>query len=147
MASDGRAIVRHPDGRTFLATGAWLEEKVRVRPKGQQRGVGFGDVIEVIEPSPVRRDSPCAHHGHQHNACGGCPWMFVDYAAQCQAKASRVVHTVKGLGVSPSVVRSLWSSPSELAYRNRAQLKTDGTVLGYCKRDPTPLLMCSSVPF
>ena len=146
MASDGRAIVRHPDGRTFFVTGAWLEESVRVRPKGQQRGVGFGEVVEIIEPSPARRESPCAHHGHQHNACGGCPWMFVDYADQCQAKVSRVVHAVKGLGVSPSVVRSLWSSPSELAYRNRAQLKTDGTVLGYLPKGSHTLVDVEQCP-
>lgn len=146
MASDGRAIVRHPDGRTFFVTGAWLEEKVRVRPKGQQRGVGFGEVIEVIEPSPARRESPCAHHGHQHNTCGGCPWMFVDYAAQCLAKESRVVHTVSGLGVSTSVVRTIWSSPSELAYRNRAQLKTDGTVLGYLQKGSHTLVDVQQCP-
>ena len=146
MASDGRAIVRHPDGRTFFVSGAWLEEKVRVRPKGQQRGVGFGDAIEVIEPSPARRESPCAHHRDQHKACGGCPWMFVDYAAPCLAKESRVVHAVKGLGVSSSVVRTIWSSPSELAYRNRAQLKTDGTVLGYVQKGSHTLVDVQQCP-
>ncbi len=134
MASDGRAVVKHPDGRLFFVSGAWLDEEVRIRPKGAQRGIGFGEVVEVINPAPVRREAPCDHHGHKDNACGGCPWMFVEYAAQCQVKQSRVVQTVAAMGASPDVIRTLWSSPNELGYRNRAQLKTDGKALGYAQK-------------
>ena len=146
IASDGRAIVKHPDGRTFFVTGAWLDEKVRIRPTGQQRGVGFGDVIDITEPSTARRTPPCAHHGQQDHACGGCPWMFVDYAAQCKAKQSRVVHAVAGLGVDPSVVQPLWSSPTEFAYRNRAQLKTDGKAVGYVQQGSHKLVNVQQCP-
>ena len=130
LASDGRGVVKHPDGRTFFVAGAWLGERVQVRPTGQQGKVAFGEVAAVLDPADTRVPPSCAHHGYSDGDCGGCPWMMVDYSAQLAAKQQRVAQTLARLGASATLQPAL-AAPKALGYRNRAQFKTDGRHLGY----------------
>lgn len=131
LASDGRGVVGHPDGRTFLVSGVWLGEAVRVQPTGQRGSTGFGVAAAILEAAPERRTPPCPHHGFTPQHCGGCPWQFVDYTAQCRAKHQRIADLLGRMAVDSGVLQPLVPAPSEWHYRNRAQFKTDGERLGY----------------
>ncbi len=161
IASDGRGVVLHPDGRAFFVAGAWLGERVLVTPTGRKGDVGFGEVREVLEPSPDRRPPPCAHHGTAADRCGGCPWMFINYSAQLNAKAARLQGLVERLlaadpravkaadgeaHVSASVLQPIQAAPAELGYRNRAQFKTDGLALGYMAAGSNQLVDVQACP-
>ncbi len=130
IASDGRAVVKHPDGRTFFVAGAWLNERVQVRPTGQQGKVALGELVTVLEASGARISPSCPHHGHRAGDCGGCPWMMISSEGQVAAKVQRVAYTLERLGASEAL-QPIIAAPSPLGYRNRAQFKTDGQQLGY----------------
>lgn len=132
VAGDGRGVVGHPDGRTFLVSGCWPGERVRVQPERSTSSVGFGRVTRVLEPATQRIEATCRHHGFGSEHCGGCPWMFVDYASQCEAKQRRVASLLERQGVTcDTILRPILPSVERLGYRNRAQFKTDGQRLGY----------------
>ncbi|MFV0277823.1 MAG: class I SAM-dependent RNA methyltransferase, partial [Parahaliea sp.] len=63
--------------------------------------------------------------------CGGCPWQFVSYAAQCEAKQHRVAVELGRLGIADPQLLPLIPGDLELGYRNRAQLRSDGRRLGF----------------
>lgn len=130
LASDGRGVVKHPDGRTFFVAGVWLGERVQVRPSGQQGKVALGDVAAVIDSTDARVTPSCVHHGYSTGDCGGCPWMMVNYSAQLAAKQQRVAQTLERLGAIAALQLAL-GAPEPMGYRNRAQFKTDGRHLGY----------------
>ena len=56
--------------------------------------------------------------------------MFVDYAAQLEAKQRRVVNSFNKL-IDPALIKPIYPSSEEFGYRNRAQVKTDGKILGF----------------
>ena len=131
LTSDGRGVVRHPDGRTCFVSGLWPGEVAEIQPVGRQGKVVLGQVVALRKLHAQRRDAPCRHHGQARDQCGGCPWMFMDYEAQCEAKWHRFEKAISGLRDGATQVDSLRSAPEELGYRNRAQFKTDGRQLGY----------------
>lgn len=132
LASDGRGVVQHPSGRTCFVPGVWTGEQGRFQVTGSKGRIGFARLLEL---NPATRHSgrveaPCVHHGHDASHCGGCPWQFVDYASQLEAKQQRVLQSMARLGAE-AAVKSILPSDRQLGYRNRAQLKTDGQRLGY----------------
>lgn len=131
LASDGRAFIADEQGRIYLVSGAWLGERVEVEPTGAKGTMGFGRATAIIEASPARRQPSCVHHGDTPKHCGGCPWMFIDYAEQVSVKQQRIVAQIIKMGAPECVLKPAIASPSEWSYRNRAQFKTDGRQLGY----------------
>lgn len=135
IASDGRAVVAHEDGPVVFVPGLWLAERALIRINGAQGRAWQGEVVELLEASPARIPAACAHHGFSRSsdsrpACGGCPWMFVDYPQQLAVKQRRVEQAFERLGAEGTVA-DIWAAPEMVGYRNRAQLKTDGEILGF----------------
>ena len=131
LTSDGRGVVRRDDGKVFFTSGAWLEERILVKPIGSKGKIGFGVAEQIIEPSPARQPSPCGHHGPSDTDCGGCPWSFVSYEAQCAAKRDRVERALRRLQPDAGIEVELVMADSPWGYRNRVQFKTDGKHLGF----------------
>lgn len=146
LTSDGRGVVSHPDGRTFFVPGVWLDEVAEIRVVGRQGKVGLGQVITLKKAHPQRREAPCRHHGDSSDHCGGCPWMFMPYEAQSAAKVRRLKSTIESLGDSSTQLDALLVAPDELGYRNRAQLKTDGSKLGYVAAGTRTLVDVTTCP-
>lgn len=130
LASDGRAIVKHINGRTFFVGGAWPGEEVEVEVSALKGRIGFATLIAVLTPHPQRIEPPCAHHGYANTFCGGCPWQFMEYTAQLAAKQARVLETFARMNLAEKV-REIFPSSQVLGYRNRAQFKTDGQHIGF----------------
>jgi 23S rRNA (uracil1939-C5)-methyltransferase len=98
-----------------------------------EKRYGYARLKELIKASTDRREAPCPHQGYQAPLCGGCPWMIGNYESQLHHKEHRLKHalTRAGLLSSDDVLKPVWGSPNEFEYRNRAQLKTNGEVLGF----------------
>jgi len=60
----GRMLARH-EGRVVLVAGAIPGERVRVRVERVSRDVTFATAVEILDPSPDRREPP------GDPACGG----------------------------------------------------------------------------
>jgi len=130
LASDGRGIVQHPSGRTYFVTGLWFGELARLRITQIKGKIGSAEVQEVLQAVAQRIDAPCPHHGVGSGLCGGCPWQFVEYSAQLEAKQVRVESSFRRAGVDVPV-KTILPSANTLSYRNRAQLKSDGRQVGF----------------
>ena len=146
LTSDGRGVVSHPDGRTFFVPGVWIDEVAEIRVVGRQGKVGLGQVITLTKADLQRREAPCEHHGYSADHCGGCPWMFMPYQVQSAAKLRRLKSTLEDLGDGTAQVDGLLAAPKELGYRNRAQLKTDGSKLGYVAAGTRTLVDVTACP-
>ena len=134
MASDGRAVVTHPTGKTFFVDGAWIEEEGIFEITGSKGRVGFAKIHQLSKKSRHRIPSPCPYHGTKPNQCGGCPWITLDYSQQLAVKQKRVERQFLKLNHAfnqSKKANTIWASPNTLSYRNRAQLKTDGKKLGF----------------
>ncbi|GAB4257765.1 class I SAM-dependent RNA methyltransferase [Deferrisoma sp.] len=90
-------------------------------------------LMEVIEPSPLRREPPCPAFGR----CGGCHWQHLPYPEQWRAKAEsfrKFVRSRLGDGVEGRF-RDPLASPREFGYRNRVGWKVrwieGGARVGY----------------
>lgn len=130
VSDTGSAVVQHPDGRRIFVAGAWPGERILVRIKELKSQYGIGTLVKVLTPSPSRIAPPCPYHGFSAGECGGCAWMFMDYQEQLSAKQQRVEQAIRRIQADAPVLPIL-PSPDPLGYRIRAQLKTDGTALGF----------------
>lgn len=128
LNSKGEGVGRHKRQVLFVP-GTWLGEHVRVRIVEPKKSYVQAELVSILQASDSRRDALCPYHGVNEKTCGGCPWMFIDYAAQVYAKQRRVEEMCSRLGLDcPGTIQA---SPQELAYRNRAQLKASADALGF----------------
>ncbi|MGB0189055.1 MAG: class I SAM-dependent RNA methyltransferase [Aequoribacter sp.] len=128
LNSKGEGVGKHMRQVLFVP-GTWLGEHVRVRIVELKKSYVQAELVSILQASDSRRDVPCPYHGVTEKTCGGCPWMFIDYAAQIHAKQRRVEELCSRLDLDyPGAVQP---SIQELAYRNRAQLKASADAVGF----------------
>lgn len=132
LASGGDALGHAADGTpgTWFVPEALPGELVRVRAVKVAKKHVVGELLDVIEPSPLRK--PIAAHD---DVCGGCDWQHVDVEAQGELKRSIVADALRELGVVPH----LHALPGDgLGYRRRARMhyrREDGVFeLGFHRR-------------
>lgn len=135
ISSQGKGVLTHNSGQKIFVSGVWLGEKVEVKITEVKNRAAFAYLINVIEAHPERITPICEYHGLKPNQCGGCPWMFISYQAQLAAKHRRVENTLSSLIATEGVSKPILPSPKQIRYRNRAQLKTDGTKLGFLQNN------------
>ncbi len=103
-------------------------EVVRVR-----RDRVAAQVVQVLEPSPYRVDTPCPYYGR----CTGCQWQHIDYQHQLDLKRNMVADVLGQVGgLEEVVVAPTIPSPEKMGYRNHARFTVakDGT-LGFVHRE------------
>ena len=145
VSAAGSGVVEHPGGRIFFVPGVWIGERGSFRVTALRGRFGHAVLEALTAASPQRVAPACPHHGTGPTACGGCPWQFIDYTAQCAAKDARVRAAMEQLGAG-ATVQALWPSPQSYGYRNRAQLKTDGSRLGYVAAGSNTLVPINDCP-
>jgi tRNA/tmRNA/rRNA uracil-C5-methylase (TrmA/RlmC/RlmD family) len=120
------------DGLTVFTPLTASGDCVRVQIVQLKKRIAFAEIVEVLEPSPVRVEPPCQYFG----TCGGCDFQQMTYAAQLEAKVAIVRDCLKRIAqIDWPVEISVVPSPQEYAYRSRAQWHVDPATnrLGYLK--------------
>jgi len=145
IASDGRAVLRHPQGQVFFCSGVWLEEEGEFRVEEFRGRHGLASLLQLHRSSPHRRTPPCPHQGHDREHCGACAWQFIEYPEQLRVKQERVEREFAALGLG-EVLKPIIGAASEWGYRNRAQFKTDGRTLGYVAENSHELVDVRDCP-
>lgn len=84
VAHGGHFIVRH-EGAVFFVRHAIPGERVRVVVSATGSSFNRADVVEVLEPSPDRVQSPC-RFSHR-TGCGGCDFQHISMNRQRQLKS------------------------------------------------------------
>ncbi len=120
LAHGGRGVGRLEGKAVFVPLTA-PGDKVLFHPVKEKKGYIEGELVEVVKPSSLRREPPCAVYGD----CGGCNWQHLPYDDQAAAKESIFRETLWRLGtVAEEAFLPIIPAPSEWRYRNRAQFKT-----------------------
>jgi 23S rRNA (uracil1939-C5)-methyltransferase len=124
----GRGLGRH-EGRVVLVPRAHPGDRVRVRLAEVHPGWAEGALLEVLDPAPERRPSPCPYVPR----CGGCTHQDLSYEAQLRLKESVLRESLARAGAPWEGPVSVHGSPEE-GWRLRAQLHfatgDDGLRLG-----------------
>ncbi|MCK9525145.1 MAG: TRAM domain-containing protein, partial [Limnochordia bacterium] len=69
-------------------------DRVRVRLVHLKERLGYGELVEILEASPDRREQSCPHAAK----CGGCQLQHMDYEAQLNWKRQQVADAMERIG-------------------------------------------------
>jgi len=124
----GGAGVGRLEGKAVFVPLSAPGDRVRCRILRQKKRFAEAELLEVLEPSSMRKPAPCPHFG----VCGGCRWQHLGYEDQCSQKETIFRDMlVRQAGVAPELIRPLAAAPSPWGYRSRAQLKCRMTPSGF----------------
>lgn len=95
-------------------------DRLRVKITERRPSYGRAEIVEIVEPSPDRREPPCPFFAR----CGGCDLQHIADRAQVEHKAAAVVETLARLAQvsAPEDLRVIAGDP--WGYRLRTQLHT-----------------------
>ena len=115
IAHGGEAVARK-DGKAHFVAGAMPGEVVEASITEDRGSWARAALVNVIEPSPLRREPPCQYA----DVCGGCQWQFADVRTQRIWKQETVLGQLQHLGrlADPMVHDTVQVGP-DLGYRNR----------------------------
>ena len=119
--------------RAVFVAGALPGERVRARVQEVGR-VLRGELLEVLEASPVRRVPDACPLADR---CGGCDWLNLDEDAQLSAKKEIVLSALEHLGGIPRTAyeaKGIQAVAPAMGYRRRAVLHPGKEGLGYFGR-------------
>jgi 23S rRNA (uracil1939-C5)-methyltransferase len=125
----GDAMGRLEDGRAVFVPFGLPGERVRIRLTEEKRGFARGELVEVLEPSPLRIVPRCVHFG----VCGGCHYQNLPYEEQLKVKTGILRDQLTRIGrIENPPVQEMVASPSPWNYRNHVQFHlTNEGGLGY----------------
>lgn len=148
LGAKGVGVCDHPSGGVFFVPGTWPGDAGRFEVTGRGGRYGHARLVALKAPSPHRVAAACPHQGLGAGECGGCPWMIASYGAQLAEKERLVRYQLARAGFSLDAVRlsPIKGSDRVFGYRNRAQFKTDGEVLGYVSPGSRTIAPVSDCP-
>ncbi len=138
-ANGGAAVGRDNDGRVVFCDGGLAGETVRVQLKTQKKSFARGQVVEVIEPAPGRREPACPTH---HAGCGGCDLAHATADTQQEIKRHVVRDSLVRIGrLDDALVDDAIAAGSAAVhasipdrYRTTVRLAISGDRAGYRRR-------------
>ncbi len=107
--------VARVDGWVVFVPFALPGERVRCRVFRNHKNYSEADLIEVIEPSPHRREPRCVLFG----SCGGCQYQNLAYAEQLEWKQRQVAELLQRMAGIEFPVDPVAPSPVEWGYRSK----------------------------
>ncbi|MBJ6750332.1 23S rRNA (uracil(1939)-C(5))-methyltransferase RlmD [Geomonas anaerohicana] len=108
------------DGKACFVPFTAPGDRARIRVVKEKRSFVEAELVELVEPSPLRIAPNCAVFGQ----CGGCDWQFLPYREQLQQKGAIFADTLARIGKVPrDKVLPVAASPADYGYRSRVQVK------------------------
>lgn len=130
VVAGGFGLGRHEGQVVFVARAA-PGDRLLVEPVDRRRDFVRARTVELLEPSPSRREPPCPYY----ESCGGCSLMHLQPEAQREIKREILLESLRrGGGVSFAGEVVVRSGP-EFGYRVRARFQVKstrrGTLVGF----------------
>ncbi|GIV53894.1 MAG: 23S rRNA (uracil-5-)-methyltransferase RumA [Candidatus Kapaibacterium sp.] len=117
LGFEGISIARN-NGFVVHMRGALPGEQVRARIRRKKRSYAEAELVEILQPSPQRRQPPCPYAGD----CGGCSWQFAHYDEQLRWKQQQVRDAFERIGhIAVEEYRPIIASPIEFGYRAKME--------------------------
>jgi 23S rRNA (uracil1939-C5)-methyltransferase len=126
VAHGGYGVCRL-EGRVCFVPYALPGDRVRVRVTGRSKGILWGAMDEILDPSPDRVEPCCPYFGR----CGACAWLHFGYPAQAEWKRRMVGDCLARIaGIETDVD---WAEDPNLrtGYRTRAEFHGSNGRLGF----------------
>ncbi|MBI1860320.1 MAG: class I SAM-dependent RNA methyltransferase [Deltaproteobacteria bacterium] len=142
VGAKGQGVGEDTEKNVFFVERALPGDRVRVEFEEGARRYRDARLLELVSPSPQRRDAACDHFLE----CGGCDWLNWEYAAQLEAKDSVVTHALGRLNVVPRGRLPIQAAQNQLGYRTRVQLRFDDGKIGFYRRQSHDLVDVKSCP-
>lgn len=112
------------DDYTVFVGGLIVGESAIVKITYVKRNVAYGEVVQVLTPSPSRVTPQCRHYG----TCGGCSLMHMSYDEQLKFKTNKVATNIKKIAKLDVKVHNCVPSTLTFGYRNKLSLPVSGRV-------------------
>ncbi|HWP42171.1 MAG TPA: class I SAM-dependent RNA methyltransferase [Blastocatellia bacterium] len=125
MAYGGDAVARY-NGLTVFVPLAAPGERLRVRITERKKRFARAAILDIVTPSPSRRNPPCSYFGD----CGGCQLQHLSYEAQLEAKVGFIRDALARIARVewPHAIRVRHAA--EFQYRARARFKLEEQAAG-----------------
>ena len=120
---------RLPDSRAVFVPFTIPGERVSLRLVEEKRRYARAEIIEVLQPSPLRIAPHCQHY----QECGGCNYQHLSYPSQLEFKTAILRDQLNRIGHIPDPpIQNIQPSPQPWNYRNHIQFHLNDTGrLGY----------------
>jgi len=144
MGSFGEGIASDQGWDIFIPK-TTIKDRVKTKIVEEKKGRFRGELLEVIEPSPLRRPSRCEHFSE----CGGCDFQHIPYAEQMAWKARQTKHWIRRSPLEPFLSRISFDeieSKSEFGYRHRVRLQVKDHQLHFFRPHSHQLLKLNQCP-
>ncbi|NIA13932.1 MAG: TRAM domain-containing protein [Nitrospiraceae bacterium] len=115
------------DGQVCFVSNALPGDVAQVRVARRTRGVLWGAIVTVLQPSAHRVEAPCPHFGR----CGGCTWLHFAYPAQGEWKRRIVEDCLRRIAGLECAVGWAEDARRRLGYRTRATFHPDRDRVGF----------------
>ena len=123
----GKGLARL-NGRTIFVPRVAPGDLVLVEEVERKSGYSEAEVVDVLEESKHRTTPRCPYFGR----CGGCDWQHIKYESQVEFKRAILEESLQKIGrIKKPNIDEVIPSPHPWHYRNRAQLKVDGSKVGF----------------
>lgn len=129
----GDGLARLPDGKVVFVPYTLPEEVLQIRVKKNYGDYAEGEIENILEASPYRREAPCPYYG----TCGGCQLQHITYPFQLEIKKEMLFDTFKRIGWKEEIpLEKVIPSPKEFYYRNRLRfhVENENFKMGFVKR-------------
>jgi 23S rRNA (uracil1939-C5)-methyltransferase len=133
LAYGGNGVARLNGFVVFVRRGL-PGDRVRARVTKVKRGFAEALAEEVVAPSALRVEAPCAHYP----ACGGCRFQDLAYEAQVAEKEAQVRDALRRIGgIAEPPLEGILPAESQFHYRNKLEYSftrtPSGPALGFHK--------------
>ena len=126
LAYGGNGVARLNGFVVFVRRGL-PGDVVRARVTKVKRKHAEALAVDVVEPSPLRVDAPCAHYP----ACGGCRFQDLAYEAQVAAKEEQVADALRRIGgIAEPPLELIVPAVEVFHYRNKLEYSFTATPAG-----------------
>jgi 23S rRNA (uracil1939-C5)-methyltransferase len=138
------------DGFPVFVKHALKGEKATIKVNEISKKYGFGEIIQLQQSSPYRKDPICEHFYE----CGGCDLMHMSYDMQSLFKHYRTAITLKRLGKIDLEPEKMVGMTNPYYYRNKVVMPigqdlTGKTTYGFYKKGThiiEPMRKCLIIP-
>lgn len=137
-AYGGDALGRLPDGRVVFVPFSIPGETVRIKITADKKKFARSELLEVIEPSPLRVEPRCQHFA----VCGGCHYQHISYDQQLLLKQKILRDQLERIGhLADPHIEDVIPSPKQFNYRNHIQFHLSrGNKPGFIRADKQGIL-------